>query len=317
MTIPANDYDMDAGLSGAQYRAEDNTIIESILTLQASASLPPVTFPFMWRVDQNVTPNELQIRNPSNNAFLKVAEITDSLVSLFSNGAGIPSLGVAQTFTATQTIDKSGVPGELAIGSDLSSGVVARIPMFGHNSIGSNVTGCNLVLRINTNTAGAEAFTVEIEVTRPSGAITVAKLGDLSDFRRTGGSGIVDADTVRQAGVTLAQIVREGKGRFGNGGDFSVGFTPVQSDEGAMYRFNGSSNVVVELATLARNTVVYFQNESPNNSTVTFAAAAVSGITDFRTTRLVLPGISTQAPTCAVHWYLSGGTRVNIIGDNI
>lgn len=318
MTIPANDYDKDAGLSGLAYRTEDNIIIESILTNSAAVGLPPVTFPFQWRVDQSRTPNVLQIRNPSNAAFVDVAEVTDTLVNLFSGGAGVPSLGAAQTFTEAQSIDQSGTPGSLTVGSNLTSGIVARIPMRGHNSTGSNVDGVNLVCRVNTNTAGSEDFTFEVEVIRGGSAFTVAQLGSLADFRRSGGGGVLDADTIQQAGITLAQIVREATGRLGDGGDFTSDITSLaQTNEGQLFRFTGSSNATVSLNKLAKNTVIYFLNESPTNANLTFAAAAVDPVTDFRTSQLTLPGISGQAPTCAVHWYLSDGRRINIVGDNV
>ena len=318
MTIPSSDYDLDSGLSGLAFRQELNPILESILTLSASASLPPTTFPFMLRADQSGTPNVLQIRNPSDNAFLKWAEITDSAINLFSGGAAVPSLGSAQTFTANQTVDTSGSAGQLSIGSNQSSGVVARVPMFGHNSLGSNVTGVNLVCRIGTNTSGSEDFSFEIEVVRGGSTETVMNLGSLSDFRRSGNDGTLDADVIRQDGTELDQLLREATGRIGpTPRSFSASFEPVQADEGSMFRFNGNTNVTVSLSTKTTNTVMYFQNESGSSSAnITFAAAASNGVTDFRTARLTLPGGAGITPTCAVHWYLSGGTRVNIYGNN-
>ncbi len=318
MPIPV-DYDLDPGLDGLGFREEINSILEALLTLSSSSSLPPVTFPFMLRADLSTTPNELQVRNPSDNAFLKWGEITDSAVTLFSGGGAVPSLGVEQIFTENQSIDKSGSSGQLSIGSSLSSGVVARIPLFGHNSSAANTTGVNLVCRIGTNTAGLEDFSFEIEVVRGGSTTTVANLGSLSDFRRSGGDGILDADTLRQAGVTLAQIVREATGRIGpDPVNFSADFEPTQVQEGTMFRFNGNTNVTVSLSTKVTNTVMYFQNESGSTSAnITFAAAASNGVTDFRTSRLTLPGGAGISPTCAVHWYLSGGTRVNIYGGNV
>lgn len=317
MTIPANDYDKDAGLSGAQYRAEDNTIVESVLTNNAAVGFPPQTFPFMWRVDQSRTPNVLQIRNPANSAFIDVAEVTDTLVSLFSDGGGVPSLGVEQTFTEAQSVDVLGTAGSFTVGSDQSSGIIGRYRMIGHNDIGGNVVGVNLVCRIGTNTAGAEDFSFEVEVVRGGSSVIVATLGSLSDFRRSGGGGILDADTIRQAGVTLEQIAREAAGRFATGGNFTAGFEPVQADEGKMFRFNGTSDIFIDLAPLARDTVMYFMNESNATATITFRAAPTGGINEIRTPKLTLPAVTGQAPTCAVHWYLTTGDRVNIVGDNV
>lgn len=316
MTLPSGgDYDLDAGLSGLNFRQELNPILESLLTLNASASLPPATFAFMLRAALDTSPNELQIRNPANTAFLKFAEVTDTAVRLFSEGGAVPSLGVSQIFTQPQTIDTSAVAGSLSIGSDQSAGVVARIPLFGHNSLGNNITGVNLVCRVNTNTATAEDFSFEIEVIRGGSTVTVAVLGSLSDFRRSGGGGILDADTLRQAGVELGQIIREAVGRLRDGSNFTASFEPVQTDEGKIFRFNGTSNVIVTLSPKVQHTVMYFLNESSTNATITFQSHPTLPV-EFRTTRLTLPGISGQSPMCSVYWFLSGGNRVNIIGNN-
>lgn len=319
MPLPSgSDYDLDAGLAGLPFRTELNSILLALLSMNASASLPPLTEPFMLRANTNTTPDQLEIRSPDDSTFLKWAEVTNSAITLFSQGAAVPSLGVQQTFTQPQSIDVSGAPGSLTVASDLNSGIVARIPMIGHNASGANVSGVNLVCRINTNTAGSEDFSFEVEVVRGGSAFTVANLGNLSDFRRTGGGGIIDADTVRQAGITLAQIVREAAGRFGTGGDFNTDINSfTQDQEGQVFRFNGTSNVTVRLNRLAQNTVIFFQNESSTQATITFAAAVTDPVTDFRTTRLTLPGTSGESPFCAVHWYLSDGRRVNIFGDNV
>ena len=316
MTIPPSDYDLDSGLSGTGFRTETNTIIESILSSNASASLPPVTFPFMLRADTGASPNTWNLRNPSDNAFLKLAEVTDSAITLFSGGAAVPSLGAAQTFTDNQVVDKSGAAGSLSVGSDQSSGIVARFPMFGHNSSGANTTGVNLVCRITTNTAGVESFTFEIEVVRAGVATTVAVLGSESDFRRSG-SGILQADTFRQGTTDLSQLLRENAGRFLDGGDFTSGFTPVQADEGKMYRFNGTTAQQITLRPLAKNTVIHFMNDSSNASNLTFASDSNPNNVTLKTTRLTLPGVSGQVPTCSVHWSNTGGVQVNIMGDNV
>ena len=318
MPLPSADYDLDAGLAGAIFRGELNEILLALLSMNSGSTLPPVTEAFMLRANTSTSPNQLEVRSSDDSQFLKWAEVDASSVKLFSQGAAVPSLGAAQSFTANQTVDVSGAPGSMSVGSDQSSGVVARVPMFGHNSAGSNVTGVNLVCRVNTSTQGAEDFTFEIEVVRGGTTFTVATLGSLSDFRRTGGGGTLDADTLRQAGVTIEQIIREATGRFADGGDFSTDIASFsQDDEGKVFRFNGTTNTTVRLNKLAKGTVIFFQNESTSQATLTFAAAVSDPVTTFRTTRLTLPGIANQAPFCAVHWYLSDGSRVNIFGDNI
>lgn len=316
MTIPASDYDLDAGLSGLGFRQELNPILESLLTLNASTSLPPVTFPFMLRVNETPTPDELEIRNPANTSFIKWGEITDTAVTLFSNGAAVPSLATAQTFTQPQTIDTSGVAGSLTVASDQSSGIVARIPMIGHNSVGSNVTGVNLVCRVVINTSGSEDFNFEVEVVRGGSTVTLATLGSFSDFRRSGGGGILDADTVRQAGVALSQITREAAGRLGIGGNFSAGFTPVQANEGSLFTFNGGTAQQVTLRPLAENTIMFFSNDTNGAANLTFASDTSPNDVNLNTTRLTLAGVASQTPMCCVVWSQAAGNEVTILGNN-
>lgn len=318
MALPTGgDYDLDAGLSGLLFRQELNPILEAILSQNASASLPPQTFPFMFRADQSGSPNELQVRNPSDNAFLKWAEITDSAVKLFSEGGGVPSLGVAQTFTEAQTVDISGSAGLFSVGSDVNSGVVARIPLFGHNSSAANTTGVNLVCRLVVNTAGSEDFTFEIEVLRGGAISTVATLGNLTDFRRSGGGGTLDADIVRQDGITLDTLLSESAGKFADANDFSGDRAVTQADEGALIRFNGSANQTITLPNLEEKSVVSFVNDSGGLGDLSFVSDTSPNDVEIRTTRTTLPGIAGQSPICSVIWWLSDGSRVNIRGNNV
>lgn len=317
MPLPSGgDYDLDAGLAGLAFRQELNTLILALLSLSANSSLPPETVAFMLRADTAASPNELQLRNPSDAAFLKIAEVTDTDVTLFSDGAAVPSLGTAQTFTEAQAVDQAGSSGLLSVGSDQSSGVVARVPMFGHNSAASDVTGVNLVCRVNTNTAGAEDFSFEVEVVRGGSTVTVANIGTLSDFRRSGGGGTLDADIVRQAGVELSTIINNETGRLGTSGvfDFSGARALTQADQGRLLRFNGASATVVTVPILDQNTVVYIVNDGTAN--VTFTSAANPNNVTFRTTRLTLPPLGSDAPMCALVWFQALGDTVNIVGQN-
>lgn len=315
MPLPSGgDFDLDAGLSGALFRGELNTILLALLSLSASASLPATTAAFMFRAALDTSPNQLQIRNPSDNAFLTWAEITDSEINLFSGGSAVPSLGVAQTFTQAQTVDQSGSAGLLSLGSDLSNGIVARIPMFGHNSAAANVTGVNLVCRVNTNTAGAEDFTFEVETVRAGAAVTVATLGSLTDFRRSGGGGILDADTIRQAGIELNTIIDDAR-RLEDGGNFADDRTLAQGDQGALLRFNGTVNRTVTVPNLARGTVIFIANDGTGD--LSFVSDTSPNNVSFRTARLTLPSVGSQAPTCALYFMTSTGNVVNILGNNV
>ena len=313
MSLPSgNDYDLDAALAGLSFRQELNTILSAILTQSSSASLPPLTFPFMNRADTGATPNELQIRNPSDNAFLKWAEITDTAISLFSGGAPVPSLGVAQTFTEDQTVDRSGSTGQVIIGSDLTTGVVARIPLFGHNSSGANTTGVNLICRMDNNTAGSEDFNFEIEVVRGGVANTIATFGGVAII-----SGALNAVTLQQNGVNLDTIINDALSKVPARGNFSGPLTVAQADAGGYRRYNGTGNQTITLPRLSEGSIVQFINDSGGSGDLSFVSAASPNDVEIRTTKTTLPGVSGQSPTCMIQWILSGGNRVTINGENV
>lgn len=313
MSLPSgNDYDLDAALAGFAFRQEINSIISAILTQSSSASLPPITFPFMPRADTGATPNQLQIRNPADTNFLKWAEITDTAINLFSGGAPVPSLGVAQTYTQDQTIDVTSAPGQIIVGSDLTTGVVARIPLFGHNSSGANTTGVNLICRMDSNTAGAEDFNFEIEVVRNGAANTIAIFGGAAII-----NGALNATTLQQNSINLDTIINTAISEVPARGNFSGPLTVSQSDAGGFRRYNGTGNQTITLPRLNEGSWVYFLNDSGGAGDLSFSSATSPNDVEIRTTKTTLPGTSGQTPSCLVMWFLSGGNRVVINGENV
>jgi hypothetical protein len=318
MAVPSgSDYDLDSGLSGTNFRTELNSIVLALLTMSADTTAPPESNPFMLRADTSTTPDEVLLRNPSDNAWLKLMEVTDSAITLFSDGAQVPALGTAQTFTEAQTVDISGSAGLVSIGSSLSTGVVARIPLFGHNSSAANTTGVNLICRLNTNTAASEDFTFEIEVVRGGSSVTVAALGSTTDFTRSGGGGTVNADTLQQDGTDLDDLLDVNRGRLGVQSNFTgTTKTLAQTDQGDLIPFTGSSACTITVPRLAENTVIFVQNDSNGSADITFESAAPYNDVTFFTTRLTLPGTASEAPMCALIWRNSAGDEVSIIGAN-
>ena len=315
------DFAWNPGIAGQGLREQGNEYFAALLTKMSSATEPNPTFPFMTWIDLSVVPAVWRIRTADNLAWNDFAQInasgsTPNQITLLNAGVGIPSLGVTQTFTASQRIKPTAGVGEMTVGSTLQSGVVARIPLIGHNSNNAETVGCNLVLRQNVNTAGSEDFSLEIE-TRRGGVITnMISIGSVNVFD-DGGNKVIDFDEIRQNGEPIDTIIRTAKGKIDAGGNFSGPITLAQTDAGRHRRYNGAGNVIVTVPKLETGTFVMIINDSSDNSDITFQSASAPNEVEFRTTRLTLRGGSApDSPTCVLFWYLSVGQLVNIFGQN-
>lgn len=324
MSQPTLDADVqwNANIAGLGLRQQGNEFFEALLTKMSGASAPNPTYQFMNWIDISVSPAVWRIRSADNLSWNDFAQIDSSedapnQIILLNAGEGIPSLGIAQTFTQKQTIKEDGSVGELAVGSTLQSGIVARMPLFGHNSNNAETVGANLVLRLNTNTAGSESFTLEIE-TRRAGVITnIVSIGSVNIFDDGSGNKICDFDTVRQDGEDLDDIIAEANGKIRNDGSFSNSITLNQTNAGGYIRYNGSGAAVITVPKLEDGTWVMVMNDSSDSSSLTFESAANPDDVEFSTNRLTLrAGSGTERPKCMVFSYLSNGQLVDILGQN-
>lgn len=320
MSQPSLDADFawNAGIAGQALREQGVQYFAALLTKLSGATEPNPTFPFMSWIDLSVTPAVWRIRSADNLAWNDFAQINASgsapnQITLLNAGVGIPSLGVTQTFTASQRIKPIAAVGELTVGSTLQSGVVARVPMIGHNSNNAETVGGNVVLRQNVNTAGSEDFTIEFEVRRNGSLLTVVSLGSGNIFR-DGADVIADFNELRQAGTSIQAIINTAKARVETRGSFTGNLTLEQDDAGAFRRYNGAGNATITVPRLSQGSWVMVINDSSDQGSITFAADP--GLTEIRTPRLILRGISGQSPTCVLFWFLSVGQLVNIFGDN-
>ncbi|MGI9504874.1 MAG: hypothetical protein ACR2RE_17655 [Geminicoccaceae bacterium] len=313
------DFAWNPGIGGQGLREQGIEYFAALLSKLSGATEPNPTFPYMSWIDLSVVPAVWRIRTADNLAWNDFAQINASgsapnQITLLNAGVGIPSLGVTQTFTASQRIKPTAAVGELTVGSTLQSGVVARIPLIGHNSNNAETVGANLVLRQNVNSAGAEDFTIEFEARRGGSLLTVVSLGSGNIFRN-GADVVADFDELRQAGTSIQTIIDTAKARVETRGSFTGNLTLEQADAGAFRRYNGAGNITITVPRLTQGSWVMVINDSSDNGLITFAPDP--GQTEIRTPRLILRGVSsTQSPTCVLFWFLSVGQLVNIFGDN-
>jgi len=86
-----------ANQSGANFRAELNTILAAIVSQNSGTTAPSTTYAYQWWIDTGVTPALLKIRNAANNAWITVGDVTATNLGLVST--------TGATFTGDVTLN--------------------------------------------------------------------------------------------------------------------------------------------------------------------------------------------------------------------
>ena len=272
MTQPSSDYDLDAAISGLQLRTEINTIIQAILTGSSGGDDPPETFPFMRYMDTDETPTGWYMRNEANDAWIKVGEFNlDDTITLFSDGAAIPSLGAEQTFTETQSIFETDEPGVLDLASNISDGISAAILMGGRNDALEDIVMGQILGTVQDDTNGSEDFFIQWEVLL-NGVMTPV-------VRIDGGfvtvTGILEADTLQQANTDLDDLIEAAINSVGLPSFTNTTRTiPTHLTAGDMNRFTGSSPSTITIAAGTAGRVYGLVNDG--TAAITFVASGTT-----------------------------------------
>jgi hypothetical protein len=121
----ATDYSL-ANQSGANFRAELNTILAAIVSQNSGSTAPTTTYAYQWWIDTGVSPALLKLRNTANNAWITIGDVTAANLGLVST--------TGATFTGDVTLNAQS---DLRFGDSDSSNWVA---FQGASTIASNVT---------------------------------------------------------------------------------------------------------------------------------------------------------------------------------
>ena len=121
----ATDYVL-ANQSGANFRAELNTILAAVVSQNSGATAPTTTYAYQTWIDTGVSPALLKLRNGANSAWLTIGDVT------------VANLGLAALSGATFTGDVTlNAQSDLRFGdSDSSNWVALQAPA----TVASNVT---------------------------------------------------------------------------------------------------------------------------------------------------------------------------------
>lgn len=101
--------------SGATVRADINALAEAIATNNSGASGPSVTFPYMFWMD--TTNSLLKIRNGANSAWITVATISGSTMTLAASLFSVPASG--SWFGTTNRVPFLDTSGILEVGGSI------------------------------------------------------------------------------------------------------------------------------------------------------------------------------------------------------
>lgn len=101
----ATDYVL-ANQSGANFRAELNTILAAAVSQNSGSTAPSTTYAYQFWIDTGVTPALLKIRNAANSAWITVGDVTTANLGLLSAATAASTYApiANPTFTGTVTI---------------------------------------------------------------------------------------------------------------------------------------------------------------------------------------------------------------------
>jgi hypothetical protein len=101
----ATDYSL-ANQSGANFRAELNTILAASVSQNSGSTAPTTIYAFQFWIDTGVSPALLKIRNSANSAWITVGDVTAANLGLLTSATAASTYApiASPTFTGTVTI---------------------------------------------------------------------------------------------------------------------------------------------------------------------------------------------------------------------
>jgi len=164
--------------SGLQVRSGLNAVSDAIVSKSSGSVAPTDLQAYMSWFDTSGANAIWNIRNGANSAWIQLAEEIGSNLRLSSDGASIPSVGAANTFTADQKIRLAAALGQLLLGGQVTSGIASRLAMIGNNSGAAETIYAKLEADIETNSAGNESGRLLASLIRGGSQQEILRLGD-------------------------------------------------------------------------------------------------------------------------------------------
>ena len=268
--------------SGNVVRSGFNAINDAQVTKNSGSVTPTDLKRYMDFVDDAPADSEWNVRNGANSAFIKFAEFVGGNIRLFSDGAAIPSVGAANVFTADQTIRLAAAVGQLLLGSQLSSGIAARLAMRGHSSTAAERIYAQIEADIESNTNGSEDGRLLLSLIRGGIPTEIMRLGaGVQVGSPTGGlpgAGLVNAEGFEIEGVDILTTIAAASSATWSTATFSSGANNL--DLSSFRNFDltlDSADVTLNFLTptnqIGRMGLIRLNNTSGGDRTVTLSNA--------------------------------------------
>lgn len=298
--------------TGQQVLDELNELILAEVTKFSSATAPAAPQPYQNWINTGASPPAWMVRNAENTAFIKIAEFLNNptnQIRFFHEGAVAVGSALANVFTATQTIDRAGSAGEMAIGSDLATGVATILRMFAHNATPADFDGFRIQMSVTDSTAASEDVSVVFQnmqggtlttlMTMAAAVLTIA--------------GTLNATTLQQGGTDLDDIIDDAIDSLDLARTLSTAPTLLQTDAGKAIRWTGSTAQDVTCGRLTLGTVIVIHNDG--TADLTCVSAAASNDVTFQNGVTIAAG-----KTATLIMLETGGTQATnvwrILGEN-
>lgn len=117
----ATDYSL-ANQTGANFRAELNSILAAVVSQNSGSTAPSTTYAYQWWIDNGVSPALLKLRNGANSAWITIGDVTLANLGLLTTTSAASTYAplASPTFTGTVTI-----PGGASISGYLTTSTAA------------------------------------------------------------------------------------------------------------------------------------------------------------------------------------------------
>lgn len=259
--------------AGSAVRTGFNAIIEAIASMNSGSSEPNDNSTRAMSLWYDTTNGVIKLRDPTDTDWIDIANVLTSpfRIQWLSEGVEVLTASVAD-FTDSLSIDVSGGVGELSLGSDVSTGVPARINLIGHDSLGNDTIYGQLRSNITSNTNTSEAAELIFAAMRAGSLTDKITIADAITI-----AGTFNATTLQQGGTAVQTLINNSIDSL-DSTDFTSSPNPfvlTQGMSGFARRFTGGTPINVSVPVLTKDSVIVIDNDS-GSATLTFVASGVT-----------------------------------------
>ncbi len=263
--MATHDYVIDNS-TGANVRADINSVLQAILTNNSSSSAPSTTAAYMWWAD--TTTGILKIRNSANDGWVELLQL-DGTLTLEDGSASTPALAFRDDLD-------TGIFSSAANNINFATGGVERLELSGSSTI-FNESGADVNFRVEGDTnvnllfvdAGQDRIGVNENV--PLGKFHI-KSTDSSVSSVNGGADELVLENNGSCGLSiLSSTTNEGIIAFGDSGANSIGKVSYNHSSNSLifvtnsseaFRIDSSGRMLIGITSTSQTHTLQVQSDS-------------------------------------------------------